>query len=150
LGRVAIRVFRIERTAQGYCAASLKTAGLATPVTVAVMVISPGGWRKCIELGRRSGVADDAGIDAGVSASCSVVVKGNTDAGNRVAVLLGDEHGEGLGQLRSGRRNLNIAAGDSDVGCASPDQLEPTFFKICVFSNFRICSSPFAFLAPSS
>jgi hypothetical protein len=33
---------------------------------------------------------------------------------------------------------------------ASADQLEPTFFKICVFSNFRICSGPFPFLAPSS
>ena len=33
---------------------------------------------------------------------------------------------------------------------ASADQLDPTFFRICAFSYFRICSGPFPFLAPSS
>jgi hypothetical protein len=28
---------------------------------------------------------------------------------------------------------------------ASADQLDPTFFRICAFSYFRICSSPFPF-----
>jgi hypothetical protein len=32
---------------------------------------------------------------------------------------------------------------------ASADQLEPTFFKICVFSNFRIGYDPFLFLTTS-
>ena len=57
-----------------------------------------GRRRKSIELGYRSGVAGDAGIGVGVSASGSAVVKGNTYAGNRVAVLVCDEHGEALGQ----------------------------------------------------
>jgi hypothetical protein len=63
------------------------------------------------------------GLTLGVSASCSAIVKGSGDAGNRVAVLIGDEHGEGLGQLRSGRRYLIIAAGDSDVGCGSGNRI---------------------------
>src|SRR6266436_1976158 len=57
-----------------------------------------GRRRKSIELGYRSRVAGDAGIGVGVSASGSAVVKGNTYAGNRVAVLVCDEHGEALGQ----------------------------------------------------
>src|ERR1700687_1730879 len=28
---------------------------------------------------------------------------------------------------------------------ASADQLDPTFFRICAFSYFRICSGPFPF-----
>src|ERR1700732_2296220 len=77
-----------------------------------------GSWgrRERIELGYRSGVAGDAGIGVGVRASSAAVVKGNTDAGNRVAVLVDDEDGEALGQLRSGRSGLIIAAGDGDVG----------------------------------
>jgi hypothetical protein len=77
------------------------------------------GRRERIELGYRSGVAGDAGIGVGVSASCAAVVKVNIDAGNRVAVLVGDEHSEGLLQLRPGRSELIVAAGDGDVGGGS-------------------------------
>src|SRR6202043_4098756 len=73
------------------------------------------GRRKGIELGCRSGVAGDAGIGVGVSASCAAVVKVNVDAGNRVAILVGDEHGETLWQLVSCRSGLVVAAGDGDV-----------------------------------
>src|ERR1700674_1213430 len=78
-----------------------------------------GGRRGGIEMGYRSGACGDAGIGVGVSASCAAVLKVNVHAGNRVAVLVGDEHGEGLGQLRSRRSGLMIAAGDRDLGSDS-------------------------------
>src|SRR6202795_3008438 len=82
-----------------------------------------GGRRERIELGYRSGVAGDAGIGVGVIASCAAVLKVNVHAGNRVAVLVGDEHGEGLRQLRSGRSGLIIAAGDRDLGSGSRNRV---------------------------
>src|ERR1700686_2139515 len=81
------------------------------------------GRRERIEMGYRSGVAGDAGIGVGVSASCAAVLKVNVHAGNRVAVLVGDEHGEGLRQLRSGRSGLIIAAGDRDLGSGSRNRV---------------------------
>src|SRR3984893_15759602 len=82
-----------------------------------------GGRRERIELGYRSGVAGDAGIDVGVSASGAAVRKVDVHAGNRVAVVVGDEHGEGLRQLRSGRSGLIIAAGDRDLGSGSRNRV---------------------------
>lgn len=78
-----------------------------------------GGRRKCIELDCRSGVAGAAGIGVSVSTPGTTVVKVNIDGGNGVAVLVGDEHGEGLRQLRSGGGELIIAAGDGDVSGGS-------------------------------
>src|SRR6266852_8730559 len=74
------------------------------------------GRRKRIELGCRSRGAGDAGIRVGEKASGTVVVKADAVAGNGLAILVGHEHGEGLGQLRSRRSELIVAAGDGDVG----------------------------------
>src|SRR5258708_25153472 len=78
-----------------------------------------GGRRKSIELGRRSGVAGDSGVGVGKGAPGTAVVKANIGAGHRVGILVGDEHDKGLRQLRSGRGDLVITAGDGDVGGGS-------------------------------
>src|ERR1700675_3195130 len=75
-----------------------------------------GGQRECIDLGQRASVVGDTGIGVGESASGSAVAKTNGDAGNRVVVLVGHEHGESLGQLHSRRSRLIVAAGGGDLG----------------------------------
>src|SRR5208337_717784 len=78
-----------------------------------------GRRRQRIELGCGSIAAGDHRILAGESTSCAAVVKGNADAGNRIPILVGHQHGERQGQLRSGRSCLTIAAGDGDVSGGS-------------------------------
>src|ERR1700677_3297447 len=75
-----------------------------------------GRCRERIELAGEPGAVGDYGIGVREGAPGATVGKGDAVAGNRISVLVGDFHREGLGQLRSRRSGLIIAAGDHDIG----------------------------------
>src|SRR5208282_3469527 len=78
-----------------------------------------GGHRERVELGCDSIGGGDDGIGVVETSSGTAVGKGDAVAGNGVVVLVGHDHGEGHGQLRSGSTGLIIAAGDGDVAGGS-------------------------------
>jgi hypothetical protein len=75
-----------------------------------------GRCRERIELAGEPGAVGDYGIGVREGAPGATVGKGDAVAGNRISVLVGDFHRKGLGQLRSRRSGLIIAAGDHDIG----------------------------------
>src|ERR1700691_2424523 len=76
----------------------------------------PGRCRERIELAGGSGAVGDYRVGVREGAPGATVGKGDAAARNRISVLVGDFNGKGLGQLRSRRSGLIIAAGDRDIG----------------------------------
>src|ERR1700719_2527894 len=72
--------------------------------------------RKRIKLDGGARIIGKGWIAVGERASGTAVIDGNIDSGNRIAILVEHKDCERLRQLRSGRSDLIIAAGDSEPG----------------------------------